>query len=911
MRLIHRFFGVYFIFVLVLPLMMSCDSYTTLSEKRFKKAGGANGKIVIGIVDSSTAPTLFKMGVKLALKELNEGGGLLGRPIHPLFYDDKNSVDHARKIAVKLAKNIDVIAVVGHRSSHIALPVSITYEKSGILFISPGATAPELTQYNGSFTFRNIPSDEVAGHKIAEFAKRKGYKKVVILFDRDSSAHRLTEVFHKASDEAGIHIVTEKSYSSWGTNFRNLIADIMKEHTFDAVFLGGVFPAAGRIISQMREMGIHSPIIGNNSLDSSQLWEMAGKAADGTIVFTVFDPSLSETNAQRFVEAFKGEYGIVPDTWAAQGYEAIQTLADGIEKSGSTIPLIVAGSIRFSGLQNGVAGSYSWDWDGGISGKEIFFKIVENGSFKFLEGGIKRKINLFKESEEITLRLPIQNPVGAIDPGLAVEKNSIEIVEQLFLALTSLDPQTKRAVPNLARSWRVSPNRKTVTFLLRDDVIWTDGTPVTAHDIVWTIRRNIHPDSECPQVESLYVLTNAEEIHSGKIGDVSKIGVRAIDDFTLEFTLVAPFPYFPAFTTVSPYRPAPKKEIEKYGDQWTRPETIQTNGPYKLAAWEKGQVMVLQRNKDYYDAKNVFIQELRYKVIPESSMGLVMYESDQLDIMGGDYLTLPTDELARIRSNKKLVAEYSKRSDLSVYSYGFNVKHSPVDNPLARKAIVAAIDREIIISLVLRGGQSPAHTFTPPGMFLNTKDSKEEHGITFNPIQARKWLAQAGYPGGKGFPELILLHHDSRNDLKIAKAFRSALKHYLNIEVKLIVRDLTAHLGKWLREESPHMFQLEWRASYPDSSSALYDSFHPLYSNNHTGWSHPDFIDLLDKAGEELDENRKTAQCLRAEQILCQKECVVAPIFFGALHYMVKSRIEGWAPSRMGGQHIRNWSLKE
>jgi oligopeptide transport system substrate-binding protein len=210
--------------------------------------------------------------------------------------------------------------------------------------------------------------------------------------------------------------------------------------------------------------------------------------------------------------------------------------------------------------------------------------------------------------------------------------------------------------------------------------------------------------------------------------------------------------------------------------------------------------------------------------------------------------------LSRIKSDKILGGEYSKKRGLNVYAYGFNVKHSPVDHPLARKAIAASIQRKLIINLAVGGGQSPARTFIPPDI-LGTKGFREDQGIEFNPDQAKKWLAEAGYPGGKGFPELTLLHDDSQSDLKIADALRESLKHHLGINVKLIARDFNAPLKEWLIKDSPHMFQLEWHAKYPDPSAALYDIFHPLYSDNHTGWSHSDFLDLLRKADAVSDPN--------------------------------------------------------
>lgn len=899
-----------FIVVILFLFAVSCDSYKTLSEERANRADGLNKEIVIGIVDSSTTPTFFTQGVKLAIKELNEQGGLLGKPVKALFYDEKESVRKGQDIAREIANNTDVIAVVGHCSSDIAIPVSVIYEKSGVLFISPGASAPELTRYNGSFTFRNIPSDELAGREIAAFVKRNGYKKIAIVFDRDSSANRLAKIFHNASDDIGINIVANKSYSSWEVDFRSLIADIMKKYEFDCIFLGGVFPAAGRIIKQMREMGIKAPIIGNDSLDSSLLLEIAGKAADGTIVFTVFDPALPGAHTQNFVKTFKAEYGITADRLAAQGYDAIQVLAACIEKSGSTIPLVIASTLRFLDRWNGVTGSYSWDWDGGISGKTFFFKVVENGEFKFLEQELNRKISFFNPSRDITLMIPIENYVTTIDPGLALGKDSIEIVEQLFLGLTDFDPVTNEVIPELATTWTGSPSGKIFTFRMRDDATWTDGKPLTAYDLVWTIQRNIDPVTDCPHVEMLYILKNAKAINSGKLKDISKIGVRAIDDFTLEFKLEKAAPYFPSLTTLLPYRPLPQETIGKYGSEWIKPENIRTSGSYKLAAWKKGQVVILQKNKNYYDADKVSIQEIRYNVISESSVGLAMYQNDKLDIIGGAYLPIPVDELTYIKASKELAGQYSQKPGLSVYAYGFNVKRPPVDNPLTRKAIAACIDRDLLINLIVRGVQSPAYTLTPPSL-LGSDGLKGDQGIKFNPVQAKQWLSRAGYPGGKGFPELILLHNASESDVKIAEALQTSLKHYLNINVRLIGQKLTNNLKSSILKNSPHMFQLELQADYPDPFVMLNEYFYPVNSPNYTGWNNSGFVGLLEKAEEISDQKKRRKLCQQAEQILCQKECVVAPIYFGVLHYLVKPRIEGWHPSSFGGQHIRNWSLKK
>jgi oligopeptide transport system substrate-binding protein len=362
--------------------------------------------------------------------------------------------------------------------------------------------------------------------------------------------------------------------------------------------------------------------------------------------------------------------------------------------------------------------------------------------------------------------------------------------------------------------------------------------------------------------------------------------------------------------SLPPYRPLPREAIENRKGRWTDLERIQVSGPYQLTARKKGQVTILRKNEKYYDADSVSIPEIRYYVTPESQVGLTMYQNDQLDVMGGDYLSVPVDALSTIRASRVLSSQYSKISSLGVYAYGFNVQKSPVDNPLARKAIAACLDRDLLVNLAAKGGQTPAWMFTPPGL-LSKEAAGETPCVEFNPVNGKKWLAQAGYPGGKGFPELTLFHNASERDAEIARALQTLLKHYLNIRVRLLEGLWGQDMKSAISKDAPHMFQFKWRADDLRPEAVLEEYFHPVNSFNPSGWVHPEFAGLLERAGEVSDQREMEKMLLKAETILCREECVAAPIYFETTHYLVKPRVEGWRPSLMGGQHIRDWSLKK
>jgi len=547
------------------------------------------------------------------------------------------------------------------------------------------------------------------------------------------------------------------------------------------------------------------------------------------------------------------------------------------------------------------------------------------------------------------IRIPFQGDVSTFDPGLTFELVQIEIVGQLFVGLTNFDPNAYKAIPDLATDWQISTDGTVYTFHLRKDAKWTNGEPITAHDVVWAIQRNVAPETKSPNAFSLYVIKNAQAINKGELtvttaqtatkkdktdktqsaatppaqmpspsspplppAIAAQLGVRAIDDYTVEFTLEHSAAYFPALVNMWTYRPLPRKVIEQHGKDWILPQFIQTSGPYKLSDWKKGFQLILTKNPQYYDKDKVNIPEIHYYTVPENSLGLAMYEKNELDIMGGQvYLDLPQTEIPRIKTDPVLRKDLKVSPLFCTEWYGFNTRLPPVNNPLVRKAIAAAIDKQTLIDVVIKGAEAPATTFTRPPVF-GAVAPEENVGIAFNPKRARDWLAEAGYPDGKDFPPLVLMYNVSEVRSEVAKAVKTILKHYLNIEIQIQPEEFDHYMETLDHptKSTPQMFRAGWCSDYPDANNWLYEMFHPTSGYNWIGWDNEEFAKLTEQAQREVDPEERKKLYRQAEQILNEQEAVIIPLYFSNAQFLVNPRVKNWFNMAFGGQHINDWSLK-
>jgi branched-chain amino acid transport system substrate-binding protein len=328
----------------------------------------------------------YREGLELALKEINKDK-VLGRRIELVWKDDQASLSQGRAVAQEFAENPDIVAVLGHYNSFISVPVSLIYQHYGVLMMTATSTANRLTSREGlDLVFRNIPNDQQAASQLADFADSQGFRRIIVLNQDNAFGNSLANAFEIRSEQIGMNVVDRRSYdvTSGETYFRRIIQTWQDFYRFDAIFLAGVVPKAAKIITLARLMGVDVPILGGDGLDSPQLWEIGGDLMDGVIVGTYFHPQQSGEKVQGFVQGFRSEYGVNPDSWAAQSYATLHLLARAMREAESTVPSKVSTALKNMAPYQSILGHTEFNAQGDVVGRSITTKIVHNRQFEFL-----------------------------------------------------------------------------------------------------------------------------------------------------------------------------------------------------------------------------------------------------------------------------------------------------------------------------------------------------------------------------------------------------------------------------------------------------------------------------------------------------------------------------------------------
>jgi oligopeptide transport system substrate-binding protein len=520
-----------------------------------------------------------------------------------------------------------------------------------------------------------------------------------------------------------------------------------------------------------------------------------------------------------------------------------------------------------------------------------------------------------KLATELSLNLGTEPPT--LDPSLATDTTSVEVDESLFLGLTDFEDTMDAAViPELATKWGVSDDGLVWTFEMRKDAQWVHydpatkkfevKRPVTAHDIEYGVKRTINPETASNYAYVCYIIKNAQAVNTGESTDLDSIGVKAVDDYTVEFTLEQPAGYFPAIASMWVNRPMPSEPIEEFGDLWTEPGNIWTNGAYALDTWEHENRMVLVKNPHYYGAKDVSVEQINYVMVVETSTAFAMYENGELDVAA-----VPLEDIDRVKADPELSKELTISPELCEYYYGFNTTKPPFDDVLVRQAFSYAIDRQKLVDTVLKGGQLPAWSFAPAGIFGNVADNADFPGITFDAAMGQDLLADAGYPNGAGLPEITLMFNTSEGHQKIAEFIQGQWKEHLGVDVKLANQEWKVYLNT-VEEDAPQVYRMGWCADYPDQNNWVLEVFHPTKSANDPNWSGPDadkFAQLTEAAALASDPEERKQLYFEAEKVLCVDSAVIIPIYYYTAVRCDKPYLER-TDQLVGGQHYDKWKVK-
>lgn len=321
---------------------------------------------------------LFFEGAELAAHEINSAGGVLGRWLKTVRHDDEDKREDMVVAARNLAADPDLVAVIGHASSSVAAVSSVVYEYRKVVFIAPAATSNDLTVHDFKYVFRIIPDNKALAGFVANFCQNEGWQRMAIIHTRDDYGSELGESFRKDAVKRGIRLIARISFPRNRTNVRDLVSSLRGE-SLDAIFFGGTGDDAARLLIQLREMGIQTPLIGGDGLVTPKLWSLAGPAANGTVMPTVLQ--LANPQAVIFTGHFYDRYHVTPTEWSAMGYDAVNLLVHAMQIGQVVNPTVVATILRYMPLWKGVTGDHQFSKTGNILRKQVYFKELYRGKF--------------------------------------------------------------------------------------------------------------------------------------------------------------------------------------------------------------------------------------------------------------------------------------------------------------------------------------------------------------------------------------------------------------------------------------------------------------------------------------------------------------------------------------------------
>lgn len=355
-----------------------------------------------------------------------------------------------------------------------------------------------------------------------------------------------------------------------------------------------------------------------------------------------------------------------------------------------------------------------------------------------------------------------------LDPALATSLEDMRVVNGIFEGLTRYDPVTARPIPGLAEKWEISPDGRVYLFHLRDQLFWSAGQPITADDVLYSWRRVLDPQTAAEYAGQLYYVKNAEAYNNGSLKDPNQVGVHALDSRTLRVELNNPTAFFLDLCAFQTLSVVPRQFIAKFGGQWMRAANFPTSGPYLLEAWRLNYKVRLRKNPFYWDAVHTRTEVIDFLCSSAPNATLNLYQTGQADVIW-DLTSIPNE----------LVDELKKRPDyhsfpyLGTYFFRFNTTKKPFDDPRVRRALALAIDKPRLVAKFLHAGETVADHLVPDG----TANYQPVAGLGYDPALARRLLAEAGFPDGRGFPRFHYLFDASAGGGGIHEQLAVELQH--------------------------------------------------------------------------------------------------------------------------------------
>lgn len=508
------------------------------------------------------------------------------------------------------------------------------------------------------------------------------------------------------------------------------------------------------------------------------------------------------------------------------------------------------------------------------------------------------------------LRLGHRNEPATLDPQLATLPDEYFPARALFEGLVTPSPDGGAPLPGVAERWAASPDGLTWTFHLRADARWSNGDPVKAGDFVYAFRRILTPALGAAKSSLFFPVRNAQAYRQGRVTDFAAVGFAAPDDRTLVVTLEHAAPYLPALAATGAWLPLHPPTLERAGtgrdSRWTEPGRIVGNGPYVLREWTHAQLLEFTANPHYWNRAAVRIPTLRLVFFDNNDAEERAFRAGQLDVT----MTVPAARLAHYAANEPALL---RRQPLYETRFlALNPARGPLADVRVRRALSLAVDRSALVAHVLKGGQEPARTLVPPGLggyqfdpaagAIGSADAPAAEAAAKE--ESRRLLAEAGFPGGRGFPRL---EFSTWTNTPVLEAIQQMWQRELGIDTAITLREGRVHLAAMAAGD----FDLSLLPLIPDYDDPA-DAFAEFTTGapaNYGRWSHADYDALVLEAGRLPDAAARLSRYRAAERILLA-ELPAIPLYFSVQNYLVSPRLRGWRSDRLWTRYYLGPSLE-
>ncbi len=481
---------------------------------------------------------------------------------------------------------------------------------------------------------------------------------------------------------------------------------------------------------------------------------------------------------------------------------------------------------------------------------------------------------------------------ASFDPHLARSVVDQNILMALFEGLTALDEQTAQPVPAAAERWDVSSDGLVYTFHLRPGARWSNGDPVVAADFAFAFHRILEPKFGAFYSYLLWPIRNAEAFNKGRLSDFAAVGIEVVDAGTLRLTLERPTPYLPALAAHYTWLPLHRATLERYhavSDRtaaWAVPGKLVGNGPFTLEEWRANVRVMVKKNPRYWGVGQNRLEYIQFFPTESSEVEERNFRTGQVHVTSG----LPPSKVPAYRERNPSLLRVDP-------FYGnwflrFNVTKPPFNDPRIRRALAVALDRQALVDRAFAGTRRSASSLTPPGL----AGYSARAAVQIDYAEARRLLAAAGFPDGRGLPVFELLVLNSTEFRVIAEIIQEQWRRELGVRVAIAVKELRTF------SQSVEALEYElsiygWVADYADPMTFL-DLFLASGGNNWTGWKNAEYDRLIVEASRTLDPALRLEFFQQAEAMLL-KEAPIAPLFFEAQTYLIHPAVRGWVPSQL------------